>query len=68
MKDLHVLMSEEATIKIIPSYSSLLSRCPEWLKEPYWVSLGEGGDYRISFKTLQQAVDYIAMESLHGNS
>ncbi len=68
MSDLHILVPDEATIKIVNPRSGVLGMAPPNLKKPYWVCLSEGGNYTKSFSSLEEAIEYIKQEALYATT
>lgn len=64
MRDIHDIVNDEATIKIVSSKTDVLQMAPDHLKKPYWVCLEEGGNYLTSFGTLEEAIQFIINSSL----
>jgi hypothetical protein len=63
--NLHVIVPDEATIRIVNPKSELFHDAPEELKKPYWVTLGEGYKCDAAFNTIEEAEEFIKTEALN---
>jgi hypothetical protein len=63
--DLHELVPDEATIRILNRSSDLYQFAPDNLKKNYWVTLGTGEACDAAFDTMEEAMDFIKREALH---
>jgi|WetSurMetagenome_2_1015567.scaffolds.fasta_scaffold1294914_2 hypothetical protein len=61
--NLHDLVPDEATIKILSNKTGVLNMAPPHLRKNYWVCLGEGANYDASFDSLEEAISFIKQEA-----
>lgn len=63
-RNLHTLIPDEVTIRILSRKSETYQLAPPELKKPYWVTLGEGGAVDAAFDTLDDALTYIYKQAM----
>jgi len=65
MSDIHRLIPDEATIKIVSPSTDLYQSAPPQLQKPYWVTLGPGEQCDGAFDTLEEAVAFVTREAVN---